>query len=177
MHVMIDLETLGTSPDAKILSIGIAAFDFVQEGSQSVFSSVVSLDSQNGSVDEGTLQWWSNQSQLARETAFAIERQHPAAAAQSVIGFLGSQGGIEGVWAHGAGFDLPILRTFLASQGYKRPWNHQLERDTRTLAMVIRSLGEEPPTMCNATHVAIQDAIDQVYWVQHMHHRLQGMMR
>ena len=59
MHIMIDLETMGTRADAPIVSIGAVAFD--AKGIDREFYCTVSLHSavRSGAViDPSTVMWW-----------------------------------------------------------------------------------------------------------------------
>ena len=66
MDVMIDIESLGTSPDCTILSIGVVLFDPKGMGITSKLELKPNVEEQTEiykrSIDEGTLLWWSKQS-------------------------------------------------------------------------------------------------------------------
>mgnify|MGYP006408929027 CR=1 FL=1 len=67
MHIMIDLETMGTRPDAPIISIGAVAFD--ANGPLDSFYAGVNLGSSVNSgakIDASTVLWWMQQSDEAR---------------------------------------------------------------------------------------------------------------
>ncbi len=77
---MIDLETLATSPDASVLSIGAVKFDpFGDELNDQQMDSFyvrVDLDSCDrlGLVtSDSTIAWWAQQSQEAQDEAFNPE--------------------------------------------------------------------------------------------------------
>ena len=84
--IMIDLETLATSSDAAILTIGAVKFDpldyNVEFDDSDKFYVKVDLDSCNDinlTVSEDTINWWATQSEEAREEAFSqteIGRAH-----------------------------------------------------------------------------------------------------
>ncbi len=71
LHVMLDIETLGTRAGCKVLSIG--AVIMTPQGPGREFYTTVSRDSQNryGLVeDRETVEWWARQSPQARAAVF-----------------------------------------------------------------------------------------------------------
>ncbi len=80
--IMIDLETLATSPDAAILTIGAVKFDpfgdDINEPNCDKFYVKVDLDSCDriGLVThDDTIAWWANQSKEAQEEAFSPDNR------------------------------------------------------------------------------------------------------
>ena len=64
MHLMIDLETLATTPDAAILTIGACKFDPRSNDIDATFYERIQLDTQENydrTINEDTLAWWSKQ--------------------------------------------------------------------------------------------------------------------
>jgi len=123
MHVMLDLETMGTRPDAPIIAIGAVAFvpdrqhkdgDVDFGGIVSPFYLTVDLGSavKTGAVIEpSTVMWWMKQSDEARG-AFDREDAYTLTSAlaefQKWIDSLDAE--IVGLWGNGATFDNVILR-------------------------------------------------------------------
>lgn len=139
MHLMIDLETLSTLPNAPILQIGLVAFEPDGRG----YSTCLRWDVDPQSCLElglcpewSTIAFWMQQ---AREQTTASERimygdhTHLADALQELADVV-AQLQTSCVWSHGAGFDLPILRSAYAAIGLREtPWSYRDERCTRTL--------------------------------------------
>ena len=72
MHLMIDLETLATTPDAAILTIGACKFDPRSNDIDATFYERIQLDSQENydrTINEDTLAWWSKQDKKVQEDA------------------------------------------------------------------------------------------------------------
>ena len=73
-HLMVDLETLATSPDAVILTIGAVTFD---PASNKIFDKlyyrvdVESCDRLGMTVNDDTVEWWSKQAADVQTEAFA----------------------------------------------------------------------------------------------------------
>ena len=65
---MVDLETMGTGPNSRILSLGAVMFDY--RGIEKEFYHKItkkSCDKLGLEEDESTKQWWAKQSAEARE--------------------------------------------------------------------------------------------------------------
>ena len=76
-HAMIDIETLATSPEAVILSVGGVKFDpYTNEEPHSGLYLRLNVDEQSEldrHVDDNTLEWWSKQDAKIREEALGDE--------------------------------------------------------------------------------------------------------
>ncbi len=63
-HLMVDLETLATSPDAVILTLGAVTFDPASDRTFDKLYYRVDLDSCTNlgmRIDDATVDWWSKQ--------------------------------------------------------------------------------------------------------------------
>ena len=79
-HVMIDLETLGTTPDAVILSIGGVKFDPNGDRIFDEFIYKLDIDEQQQrgrTTNEDTMSWWATQPRAVIESAFGLEQRTP----------------------------------------------------------------------------------------------------
>ncbi|EOC3427371.1 RecE family exodeoxyribonuclease, partial [Escherichia coli] len=65
-HLMIDLETMGTGPDAQIASIGAVFFDPQTGEMGPVFNKTIDMKTGGGTVNISTIEWWLQQSSEAR---------------------------------------------------------------------------------------------------------------
>ena len=64
-HTAISVHTLGTEPDAMVVSIGVATFDTKTELSRELF--IVDLESQPGrNIEPRTMRWWMEQPEESR---------------------------------------------------------------------------------------------------------------
>ena len=73
MHLMIDLETLATTPNAAILTIGACKFDPTATDVHSTYYERIVLETQEDYgrvINEDTLAWWSQQDPQIQEDAF-----------------------------------------------------------------------------------------------------------
>lgn len=131
---MVDLETLATTPDAAILTIGAIAFD-VYGNIKNKFYRRVDIDSclQLGlAKDEATMQFW-NENKLARDEAFKAEdRFHVRDVIYDFTQFFKKNNG-KTLWCLGANFDEPILSTVYKKLNMEKPWQFWNVRCLRTL--------------------------------------------
>ena len=146
-HIMVDLETMATTPDALIWQIGACAFD-PETGvvdDECSFSMFPDPNGQQGRrIDADTVAWWMRQPDEARlrfgdpdvhrvDLEFALAELERWARFQLVY-----RDADPFVWSHGAPFDLPILKHAMAAAGLTPWWRHWHERDTRTLFAAVR---------------------------------------
>jgi hypothetical protein len=133
MHLMIDIETLATTPDAVILTIGAQAFDPFGTGYYDKhFYSRIDIDSQlNRAVEDSTVEWWSRQTEDARQEAFSEQDRMPLDQALETLSKLIWQSTI--VWANGPTFDMVILEHAYKSYSMRLPWQYYRVRDCRTV--------------------------------------------
>ena len=173
--IMIDLETLATSPDAAILTIGAVKFDpfgdDVNDPKCTKFYTRVDLDSCDkiGLVtNDDTIAWWANQSKEAQDEAFGeTDRVDIMDAMHQLYKFCW---GAKRVWSHGATFDIVICEHIFRKIGKAIPWSFWEVRDTRTL-FDIGINPNRPPVL---KHHALEDAWNQAVGVQNVFKTLQG---
>lgn len=156
--VMLDLETLGTTPGHRVLSIG--AVEFTPFGPAREFYLALDQEQQEqvGLLsDPATEQWWSEQSPEAR-TVLSEPKTATNVALQQFDSFLRSCGTPKEVrvWGNGAGFDQPILTEVYKRIGLGCPWLFYNERCFRTLKQLPKA--PEPPERKGVHHNALDDA-------------------
>jgi DNA polymerase III epsilon subunit-like protein len=167
--IMVDLETLATTPDAAILTIGAVKFDpfgdEVNNPTATPFYARIDLDSCDriGLItSEDTINWWAQQSKEAQEEAFGTEDRIDIVEAMNQ--FYKFCWGSKRVWSHGAGFDAVILETVFRRIQKACPWQYWAIRDTRTLFdMGIDA--RRPPVL---KHHSLEDAWNQAVGVQNV---------
>lgn len=153
-HAMIDLETLGVSPDSVFLSVGIIEFDInTGEMSSDTLYERVSLKSAQGwdrKIDSDTLQWWMTQRpDILREMFIdAIPLMDVLVAITNFIKI----NGIKYVWGNSASFDLGILNHTYKAMALPQPWEFRNERCYRTVTSLFPELGQHITKGDNAHH-------------------------
>ena len=136
---MIDLETTGTKPGSKILSLGATIFEPFTGVELAAFYATISQEScaAVGLVDDpDTMAWWAKQDNQARMEAFKGEHElHLTLTTFSAWFVLNNP---RRSWAQGQDFDFPMLSAAYAACGLVVPWKFWDARDTRTAYEVLK---------------------------------------
>ncbi|EKP2942996.1 3'-5' exoribonuclease, partial [Escherichia coli] len=130
IHLSVDLETMGTNPDAPINSIGGKFFDPATGEMGPEFSKAIDLETSGGIIDRKTIKWWAKRSREAQSAIFTDEISLDVAL-RLFIEFIekNSGGRFVQVWGNGANFDNVILRRSYERQGIPCPWRYTNDRD------------------------------------------------
>ena len=161
-NVMLDLETMGTSPDAAIVSIGAVAFDPLRGELGPKFYARITLDSAvtaGGIIEPDTVIWWLGQGTDARdEITHPIGQIHINSALIDFSSWIAEHTSEPCLWGNGSDFDNVILRRSYERCGITAPWKFWRNRCYRT----IKSLHPSIEMQRRGTHHnALHDAIDQ----------------
>ena len=165
MDIMLDIETLATSPDAVVLTFGAIKFDpfnpSIQMSAGIYFR--IDVDEQidlGRRVDEGTVAWWGTQSAEVREEALGeTDRVSLEDFTKALNKFVV---GATRIWAQGPVFDIVILENLYRQIGKPAPWQYYSIRDSRTL---LKALGDDRKGGA-LLHNALADAVSQAEAVQ-----------
>lgn len=172
MHVMLDLETLGTKPGCKILSISACTFGAKRKFQLDIF---VKLDSQPLLMtDEDTYRWWmTHDEELIK---FTFDNQHAQPLSTALYMFAEWYKALPGeppIWGNGATFDCPVLRAAFEYLAIPVPWHYRKERCYRTLKAEFGHLVSEP-TFKGIPHRSLHDARNQAQYAEMILNRIQG---
>jgi len=161
---MIDLETLATTPDAHILSIGACDIN----NPDITFYQTVEGKDQQRVTNFSTIKWWLKQSPEA--IAAATSRKHMLSISTMLMEFCAWWKGnnFTHPWSHGSVFDIIIMENALRQYHYEIPWSFWNVRDTRTLYdTAYRITGKTIQPIREGTHHnALDDAQYQAKWVR-----------
>ncbi|EEU3946658.1 TPA: exonuclease [Escherichia coli] len=141
-HLSVDLETMGTNPDAPINSIGGKFFDPATGEMGPEFSKAIDLETSGGIIDRKTIKWWAKRSREAQSAIFTDEIPLDDALLQ-LREFINENSGesFVQIWGNGANFDNVILRRSYERQGIPCPWRYYNDRDVRTIVELGNSIG------------------------------------
>lgn len=158
VNVMIDLETLGTTPGSVILSLGATTFG---TGSHcSTFYRQINKDAypmDRFHTDKDTVLWWKSQGETARSVAFSGTK-HPEEVLIAFSFWLNTLGKTPLIWGNGSDFDNVLLSETYRLLGLATPWKFYNNRCYRTL----KNLYPEVKLKREGTHHnALDDAITQ----------------
>lgn len=136
-HVMIDLETMGTDPNAAIVAIGAVAFDieggYVDPNSFYAQVSLSSATKLGGVIDPDTVMWWLKQGDAARKELSARPGEHIVDTLEELSAWMTFHTINPTVWGNGANFDNVILRTAYQRIAMAPPWHWWNDRCYRTV--------------------------------------------
>ncbi|MDP2214750.1 3'-5' exonuclease [Phenylobacterium sp.] len=163
--VMVDLETMGTTPGSAIVSIGACAFDPVSGEIGELFYVAVDRASNRKfglKEDLATVAWWMRQSPEARavlDDPSAWDLDHSL----DLFALFWRDVGAREFWAHGPGFDEALLAAAYRAGGVARhrgrpPWQFWNARCTRT---IYAAAGIAPNRAKGVHHNALDDAVSQ----------------
>jgi len=157
---MIDIEGLGTGPDAAILTIAAQSFDPFGTGHYDRhYYARITLESQeNRRIQDDTLAWWATQPE-AQQEAFAEEDRVPLDQALDELYKLAWQH--DYIWAQGPTYDINILEHAYKSYNKTQPWQFYRIRDSRTVLSLWPGR-PVPPT----SHHALEDTRKQINILQ-----------
>ena len=136
-HIMVDIETLGTSRDSPILTIGAVVFDPNEGTVGEKWYRKIDVKNYDDlghifTMNYGTLLWWLKQ-KMIEEAFLGPDRIPVETALQEFSDWLKTKPGTLYMWSHGKEFDLPILDYALTSFNIETPWKFWNTRDTRTV--------------------------------------------
>ena len=153
---MIDIEGLGTGPDAAILTIAAQSFDPFATGYHNRhYYARITLESQeNRRIQDDTLAWWATQPEAQAE-AFAEDNRIPLDQALDELYRLAWQH--DYIWAQGPTYDINILEHAYKSYNKTQPWQFYRIRDSRTVLSLWPGR-PVPPT----SHHALEDTRKQI---------------
>jgi exodeoxyribonuclease VIII len=167
-HCMIDLETMSTSHNATILTLGAVIFDpFSNKIFEELYFRIdIDVQAEMGrDVSDDTLDWWSKQDPEIMLEAFSDDDRLPLDEAMDK--FHKFVWNCDKVWSHGAVFDIVILEDLLRQMKRIEPWKFWNCRDTRTLFDLA-----DPEMPQTAKHNALEDARRQAIGVQNVYRKL-----
>ena len=157
---MVDIEGLGTGPDATILTIADQSFDPFGTGyyGRQYYARITLESQENRSIQQDTIDWWATQPEAQAE-AFMEEGRIDLDQALDSLGKLIWQHKL--IFANGPTYDMNILEHAYKSYNKPLPWQFYNVRDARTVYSLWPEL-PKPPT----SHHALQDCRRQIDMLQ-----------
>jgi len=158
---MFDLETLNTSPDAVVLTLGAVKFDprsnMIDPNGLLLRFDVDQQFAMGRTHSESTIEWWSTQSAETQEAAFGGVRMDVLEALDQFHKFAWNS---DRVWSQGS-FDVNIMEHMLSGLKRPYPWQYWAVRDSRTLFDFVDGELDR-----SKHHDAMEDAKSQARGVQ-----------
>lgn len=148
-HIMVDLETLGTSVNTIALQVGACEWNPQTGEITRWFSQYVSIASAMAvgrTLDPDTILYWMDMEDDARKRMIEGLRDKALPLSEvlyMLADFMQTSNGRmglgrkmempEGVWSHGLTFDVPIIQESMAACGIKQAFDFRDCLDTRTI--------------------------------------------
>ncbi|PBB41733.1 ATPase [Mesorhizobium sp. WSM3866] len=175
-HCMIDLETMGTAPNAPVVAIGAIYFDPDTGALGETFDAAIDLEDavRYGRVSGSTLKWWLNQGEAARQKV--VRGRHSAQLVfEKFHEFCRKHGTGIKPWGNGSSFDITILEyAFGRILDKPAPWDFWNVRDCRTIKELAANGPQYTGTLEGTAHTALDDATHQAKWVSFYWQALRG---
>lgn len=172
VECVIDIETLGTSFDSVVLSVGAVKFNSCGNSDpHTLFYVKLDMDHQvrlGRIISDSTIGWWSKQAPEVIEDTFSDHGR--ISLDEFVKQFNKYVVGCDVFWAQGAVFDFVILEHLYRSLGQPWPINYWECRDSRTLFKLFPSDPRGKNT--EVVHHALSDAYNQAIAIQNSYSRL-----
>lgn len=174
--IMIDMETLDTSPYCVILTIGVVRFDPYGDGVVQKLELRPTIEEQtevfNRVINDDTIRWWGEQSPDAIEEAMGDKGRISFRECMEELYKFGWNR--RAVWSNGASFDVVVAETAfrqaLSDRPNPIPWPFWSIRDTRTLYEIAGVKLKDGGHV--TTHKAVDDAERQAIVVQQAYRKL-----
>lgn len=187
VHIVVDIETLGKGPRARLVSIGAVRMVLDPVGrmrERSDFYRLISSDGRNAErqTDADTLAWWDKQPWEARAALSVGPRfQIGTALSEFAAWAVGDLSPDEArarlfAWGYGDEFDLALLQDAAEMEsraeenpdapgfGLAMPWNFRRQGNLRTLAQCFPHV--ERPASAGIKHNALHDARHEAAYLQ-----------
>ena len=174
-QLMVDLETLGTSPDCPVISIGAAWFDIPTRTIGPTFYMALELTDQIDDrvrfADASTIKWWLSQSNAAKHV-FKEGARPTADVLQLFYKWIMQEAGAGKnskatkncyPWGNGCSFDLVILESMFKAYNVECPWLFYNQRDLRTYREYVGN--NKKVEKLGTDHNALDDSISQIKYI------------
>lgn len=160
-HIVLDLETLSTKPNATVISIGAVALTANGQFVAEFHESVTHASQPVRDIDQETNDWWLKQSDEAKAASFLSADSIPASEAlQAFSQWVNAYADPKcvKVWGNGSSFDNVILSSLYADYSeLTRPWAWWNDRDMRTVLDMHKGAKDVGPFE-GIKHHALHDA-------------------
>lgn len=175
--LMIDLETLGTEPEAPIISIGAVFFDIEKKVLGPTFYMALDINEQikRGRHPTGdTIKWWLGQADAAKRVFHEQARPTGEVLALFADWYARAAFTIPGpnktvmknradVWGNGSTFDISLMENIFRMYGIECPWSYNKIMDLRTFKRFVAKGAKV--VIPGTAHNALDDAIGQANYV------------
>lgn len=165
-RISVDIETLGSGPDAALVAIAAVPFDNAEVyEAEAYYATIAAKDAMRfGTVDGENIQWWMQQSAAARAEIYQA-KQLSRNALTGLLNWVQLRG-LQGAeaWANPASFDFPIIDHAYRAHKLPLPFHYRTWRCGRTL-WALNDYARDRVYENPCEHHALYDAIEQAWQV------------
>lgn len=156
LHILLDLETLATKPNAVITEIAAVVLEngtiydsLIQPSSYPTMDSAFYIDPE-------TVEWHDARRKSNYIEYLNLRGESFKEAAHEFVTWCErvSEGKQIVLWVHGTDFDVPILKNFLSYCGLETPWRYSDVKDFRTLSALFPEIAYK-----KGDHSALDDVV------------------
>jgi hypothetical protein len=158
VHVVLDIETLDTGPNAAIIALAALVMTVEYGIFNDDFYEIVDLDSSiksGGTIGADTLKWWLTVPSESAKAEVIKKQSEPLVEVLARFTKYMTRGKNVKVWGNGANFDNVIIRSSYDRLGMVCPWSSKQDMCFRTLKGFFPELIVKPPV--DKQHIAIED--------------------
>lgn len=166
-HIMLDIETYGTSSNAVVVSISAVIFDMKTGEIGEEFEIGLDINEQvikGGIIDQETIDWWDKQSGEAKSELNRLLKEPVYDALTSFNNFISRNFTAPSkikLWGNGATFDNVIVRNLYERQGIVFKIPYYADMDVRTL-VYLNKINTRGFTFDGIKHRGIDDCKHQI---------------
>lgn len=162
-HMMVDLETLGLTSDAIVISAAAIVFNSTEivAGYYEEFN----WNQADTTIDPATIQFWMKQ--VSEGKPIPMGTSDPAQL-PIALNRLYKDHACETIWAQGTDFDIPMIKFRFNQLSMDVPWKYNAVRDCRTMFKVFEAIADNAKVENLNRHDAFNDATFQVKKLQHV---------
>lgn len=180
VHIMLDIETMSTKPDAAIVSIAAVAIE-PGKVSQHFFYRTVSLESSlasGGVIDHATEAWWDLPKNAEARSYWDVPEDASVSIKEALVvlrSFI-VQFDAPLIWGNGVNFDNLILSRAYERLSLNCPWAYRQDMCFRTLRKIYADKVPEPK-FNGIAHVAFDDANHQAKYLSNILEYIESCQR
>lgn len=171
--LMLDLETLGTSPESVVLQISAVPFKLGEVSSITnlldgpKFNAFPTIKSQTyAKMDGDTIKWWMVQEEDARTRVFSNPMEESIGDVLKRLTSFVKLNNIEAGFCKGGNFDWPIINFHYKKNQLTNPVRYFAQYCSRTLVKILEKGSSEITDPRLIKHDALHDCIRQIVELQ-----------
>ncbi|WP_260673732.1 3'-5' exonuclease [Comamonas aquatica] len=167
-HIVLDLETLSTQPNALVLSIGAVGLNKhgdILSGSEFHLALDQHAQQKRRHVDVETQRWWETKTCAEAKAASLLAPPTQQAFVENALSTFTdyiaqwSDPDLVQVWGNGCSFDNVILGSLFQDWNKRAPWKFWNDRDMRTITGIFPKL--KLIQFVGIKHHALHDALHE----------------